>query len=51
MAKPKKQVLENGTRRWLVGGKRHRAGAPAVELPDGTSEWWLNRVKQEQPHG
>lgn len=34
---------EDGTRRYYMGQKLHRADGPAVdETPDGRQEWWLN---------
>jgi hypothetical protein len=39
---PKMQVLPDGSKEWLLNGKRHRTDGPAVERPNGTKEWWLN---------
>ncbi len=41
---PKMSVLKDGTKKWRVKGKLHRDGdLPAVEYPDGTKEWWVQR--------
>jgi hypothetical protein len=39
----------DGTRKWYVGDQLHRDDGPAVEWPDGISEWYLNgnEVAQE----
>ena len=37
------QVFENKTE-WRVNDKLHRDDGPAVEYPDGDSEWYLNGV-------
>lgn len=31
-----------GSKYWLMAGKLHRLGAPAIEQPDGNGEWWYN---------
>ena len=30
---------------WGLDGKLHREDGPAVELVDGTKEWWKNGVR------
>lgn len=36
---------EPGYEEWLVFGKHHRIGGPAVTCRDGSLEWWVNNVK------
>jgi hypothetical protein len=35
------------TCRWYNDGVLHRENGPAVIYPDGTYEWWINGVMQE----
>ena len=32
----------NGSKLWLLHGKRHRDNGPALELADGSKKWYLN---------
>ena len=32
----------NGSKEWLVNGKRHRVDGPAIIHDNGNLEWWLN---------
>ena len=32
----------NGSKEWLIDGKRHREDGPAIEYKNGRKEWWLN---------
>ena len=36
------QVLNNGTRKWLLNGKLHREDGPAFEYANGDRYWYLN---------
>ena len=31
----------NGTKRWYLEDKRHRADGPAIEYADGDKRWWF----------
>ena len=42
--------LVRSEKRWHCGGLLHRKDAPAVILPDGTQEWWLNG-RRSRPDG
>ena len=36
------KVSDNGTKEWLLNGKRHRVDGPAVEDTDGSKYWYLD---------
>ena len=40
--KPEMILDEDGTKSWLLNGKRHREDGPAIEWADGTKHWYLN---------
>jgi hypothetical protein len=42
------QVLNNGTRKWLLDGKFHREDGPAVEYADGDRYWYLNGKRHRE---
>jgi hypothetical protein len=48
MNKPKCEILPYGTKEWLLNGKLHREGDPAVEHPDGTKSWYLNGKRHRE---
>ena len=35
----------DGTKRWYLNGKLHRADGPAVEHPNGYKAWYINDKK------
>jgi hypothetical protein len=39
------RVYDNGTKYWLLNGKRHRENGPAVEYPTGSERWYLNGIE------
>ena len=32
----------DGSKFWVIDGKRHREDGPAIDRADGTKSWWLN---------
>jgi len=38
---PKRYVDRNGTKRWLLNGRRHREEGPAIEFYSGGKPLWL----------
>jgi len=36
-----KTTLDNGTIVYRLHGKYHRIDGPAVEYPNGATEWWI----------
>ena len=36
------KVDDNGTKEWILNGKLHRTGGPAIEWSDGSKSWYLN---------
>lgn len=38
---------KNGIKYWYQNRKLHRIDGPAIEYPDGTKEWYINGIKQE----
>jgi len=40
-------ICSNGKKKWYSKGKLHREDGPAIELPDGTKQWYLNGVKYD----
>ena len=45
MSQPKMKIDPDGSKRWLLNGKRHREDGPAIEWPDGSKFWFLNGEK------
>jgi len=45
---PKRYVDRNGTKRWLLNGRRHREDGPAIEMWDGRKEWWLHGSRHRE---
>ncbi len=39
---PEMIVDPDGSKYWLLNGKRHREGGPAIECPNGKNFWYLN---------
>ena len=46
--KPTCTTYSNGTKEWLLNGKRHREDGPAFERPNGHKEWWLNDKRHRE---
>lgn len=45
------KVFEDGSKAWLLNGKRHREDGPAVEFSSGSKVWYLNDEKlTEEEH-
>jgi len=42
MSQPEMVLDCYGSKRWLLNGKLHREGGPAVEQPNGQNFWFLN---------
>lgn len=32
----------NGTKHWMINGKKHRKNGPAIEYSNGSKEWYKN---------
>lgn len=46
-------IIENdrGTKIWFMNGKCHRIDGHAIQLWDGTKQWWINDVQvTEEQH-
>lgn len=41
-------VYPNGTKIWLLNGKRHREDGPACEYPNGDKIWLLNDKRHRE---
>jgi hypothetical protein len=44
-AEPVMEVLQDGTRQWLLDGILHRTDGPAIERADGTTEWYAHGLR------
>ena len=42
MQQPTMTVDGNGSKIWMLNGKRHREDGPAVKYPDGNKAWYLH---------
>ena len=42
------KVYDNGSKEWLLNGKRHREDGPAVEHVCGDNEWFLNGLRHRE---
>jgi len=42
MSQPKMKIDPDGSKRWLLNGKRHREDGPAIEWPNGQKFWYLH---------
>ena len=48
MSQPEMIVDPDGSKYWLLNGKRHREGGPAIERSDGSKEWYLNGKRHRE---